>query len=364
MTGAAQRGDAPLLRGAPGSPYTRKMLAYLRYRGIPYRLLPPPLHELEQLWVQPGAAPTPVPGTRVSLLPTFYFPQPDGSLEAMLDSTFLIRRLERDYPEAPQVIPPDPALAMVDALLEDYADEWLTKAMFHFRWVFQDDIDKASKVLPRWRGFTAPQQVLEQMEVMFRERQISRLYVVGSNEETAGWIEDSYREFLDLFDGHLAAGRPYVLGDRPAACDFALFGQLTQLAGFDPTPMAETLRRAPRVFSWVEVTDDLSGWSLGDAEGGSWMAWEQAGERLRPWLAHLARGYVPVMLANAAAQGAGQEEFSVQLDGVRWSQRTFPYQVKCLQDLRGLRAGLEQGDRARFDELLAGTGCEALFQDG
>ena len=27
------------LKGAPGSPYTRKMLAYLRFRHIPYELL-------------------------------------------------------------------------------------------------------------------------------------------------------------------------------------------------------------------------------------------------------------------------------------------------------------------------------------
>ena len=73
---------------------------------------------------------------------------------------------------------------------------------------------------------------------MFAERQVGRLGVVGSNEVTAPVIEDSYRRLLRLLDAHLTDSR-FVLGGRPAASDFGLFGQLTQLAGFDPTPSGD-----------------------------------------------------------------------------------------------------------------------------
>ena len=113
-----------VLLGAPGSPYTRKMLAALRYRRIPYRLL-----------VGTHRTPTDLPKPKPQLLPTFYFTKDDGSIEAVVDSTPLLRRFERDYPDR-KLVPSDPAIAFLDYLLEDFADEWLTKAMFHYRWHF------------------------------------------------------------------------------------------------------------------------------------------------------------------------------------------------------------------------------------
>src|SRR5579862_5287091 len=87
------------LMGAPGSPYTRKMLAVLRYRRIPYALIHGSHRERPDL-----------PQPKVALLPTFYLPGPDGQVEAVVDSTPLIRRFEAEYPER-KVVPPDPALA-------------------------------------------------------------------------------------------------------------------------------------------------------------------------------------------------------------------------------------------------------------
>ena len=83
----------------------------------------------------------------VALIPVLVFPGEGGRAdEAMIDSTFQIKRLEKMF-AARSIIPPDPAIAFLDALLEDYADEWLTKPMFHYRWKYAADIHKASHVL-------------------------------------------------------------------------------------------------------------------------------------------------------------------------------------------------------------------------
>ncbi|MBD3646407.1 MAG: glutathione S-transferase N-terminal domain-containing protein, partial [Pseudomonadales bacterium] len=118
-------------KGAPGSPYTRKMLAYLRYRHIGYEFL-----------IGNQADDMGLPQPKVSLLPTFYLPNEQGELEAVVDSTPLIRRFEAEFPER-KTIPDHPVLAFINYLIEDYADEWLTKAMFHYRWYYDDDIRKA-----------------------------------------------------------------------------------------------------------------------------------------------------------------------------------------------------------------------------
>ena len=75
------------LRGAPGSPYTRKMLAVLRYRQIPYQLI---------LGTGLLNGKTALPQAKVQLAPTFYFRDEKGEYEAVVDSTPIIRRLEEE----------------------------------------------------------------------------------------------------------------------------------------------------------------------------------------------------------------------------------------------------------------------------
>lgn len=332
------------VRGSPGSPYTRKMLALLRFRRIPYR------------YIQCGMGDAGLPQPKVQLVPVFYFENDAGELDAEVDSTPIIRRLEDEYGDR-SVIPTDPASAFLNYLVEDYGDEWLTKAMFHYRWYYEADIDMAGSVLPHYDDVTQDDETIAQLKKIFSERQISRLYVVGSNDTTASVIEDSYKRFLDCLNEHLKT-YPFIMGHRPGSADFACFGQLTQLVQFDPTPAGIAAAGFPRVHAWVSKMEDLSGLEVTDD---AFIDPDEMPSTLKVLFSEIGRTYVPVMLANSAALDQGTDKVEATVEGKPWVQEPFPYQGKCLQWLRIEYAQLAEEDRGRVDAVLAGTGCEALL---
>jgi len=334
------------MMGAPGSPYTRKMRSALRYRQIPY------------LFIQqnsPDAAK--LPTAKVPLLPTFYLPDETGEIVPVTDSTPLIRRFEGAF-EGRSIIPHDPAMAFLDELLEDYADEWLTKCMFHYRWYHEADATKARRVLPHWGMVNVTNEQIAPVQKMIGDRQIARLGVVGSNDVTAPVIEESYRRFLSAFDAQLQNSR-FLFGDRPASSDFGLMGQLTCLALFDPTPMAVTLEYSPRIYAWTEVMEDLSGMEPADED---WAKPRDLPDTIRGLLAEVGYFHAPFLLANADAVERKAELVETEIAGSPWVQKPFPYQRKCLGWLRESYAKLDSTARSTVDDFLDGTGCEVLFE--
>lgn len=340
------------LMGAPGSPYTRKMLGVMRFRNIPYRL------ERSSRIPQgsEGAHRKERAEAKVPLLPTYYFKNDKGEEIAVTDSSPLIRRFEKDY-DGRSIIPSDPALAFIDMLLEDYGDEWLTKSMFHYRWYYDADIKKAGDILPRWGGINAPEDQSRAIGDFIRERQISRLSYVGSNEVTKPTIEESFKRFIKLLDAHLT-DQPFLMGERPGSADFAVYGQLTCLALFDPTPQAIILDLAPRVYAWVEVVEDLSGYMVSDDD---WLDIDNPPQTLKAILAEVGRIYAPYLIGNAKAVMEKANKLEMVLDGRPWEQNPFTYQAKCLQWLREAYGALGDKDRGRVDSVLEGTGVLQLF---
>jgi glutathione S-transferase len=336
------------LIGSPGSPYTRKMLALLRYRRIPYQMI----------WSDPNAVlqERGIEVPKLVFLPTFLFQDEAGNAVARSDSTPIIREFEDAYPDR-CVVPTDPALAFIDYLLEDFADEWCTKYMFHYRWHPAEDADNAGSVLPLYMQPSLPVEQWQQLKTFFTDRQIGRLRYVGSNDDTAPIIDASYRRLLQALEHHFGE-LPFLLGRRPGACDFALFGQFSQLVGFDPTPRAIAHELSSRTVAWVDLMEDHSGLS---PQAQDWQAPEDLPDSLKGILAEVGRGYVPALLANARAVQAGEKQWQAVIDGCNWSQQAFPYQAKCLGWIRQQYQALADSDKARVDKLLSGTGCEELL---
>jgi glutathione S-transferase len=331
------------LLGVPGSPYTRKMLALLRYRRIPYRML----------WGAHSDPPTNYPSPKVKLLPTFYFPSANGP-EAVVDSTPIIQRLEAEHADH-SVIPDDPLLGFLAQLIEDFADEWLTKAMFHYRWHYAEDAAHAAPMLIFSQHPQLGAGKAKHMSDAFAQRQISRLPVVGSSEVTAPVIESSYQRLVGIMD-RIIEREGFVLGARPASADFAIYGQLTQLGLVDPTPARWLEQHSPRLRAWLDRVEDLSGHAPTQ-----WLPRTEITHHVGELLSEIGRRYAPFLLANAHAMVNGQSEFETRIDGQPWVQAVFPYQGKCLAILRQARLGLAPDVRQALDHVLSGTGCEALF---
>ena len=339
--------DHPLvLAGQYGSPYSLKMRAVLRYRQIPFR------------WVLRDSKWDDLPDPPVRLIPVIVYPNPDGSHgEATIDSSPQIMRLEREF-KGRSVVPTDPALAFIDSLIEDFGDEWVTKAMYHYRWAYQGDIDKAGQLLPISRNLQQGSDEHQQAREFITTRQIGRRELVGSTELNTPIIEGSYERTLDIMQ-ELFATQDFVLGDRPGRGDFGIFGQFTQLVKWDPTPMTVATKRAIKTINWTDRMDDLS-WLPVEGDDG-WVTLEDLPTATRKLLGEIGRSYSPFMIANAQALMSGADEVVCEIDGQTYRQGPFAYQGKCLKWLRDEFSALTEGDQARVRAALDGTGCEILL---
>lgn len=143
------------------------------------------------------------------------------------DSTFILKEFD-DYAFERRLNPRSERLRFLCDLLEDFCDEYLTKAMYFYRWGFARDAAKAATWVGTMHAVNAEEGVVKDVSREFSKRQIDRLpVVVGNNlKDSKLEIEDFYVRFLRLLDDHLKAGFMFLLGDRPCAADFAAFGQL------------------------------------------------------------------------------------------------------------------------------------------
>ena len=333
--------------GNVASPYTRKMIAYLRYKRIPFEVIwGQPEEVLEKMNIQP---PKPV------LLPVFIL-EKEGEEQAVTDSTPLIRYFENLYPER-SVLPKNPVMNFINYVLEDFGDEWCTKYMFHYRWHFEEDADNAGTILPLGINSTLNDKDLSFFKEYFAKRQIERLWVVGSSDNTAEFIDRSYKTILSIFEKHFKE-QPFLLGCNPSSCDFAVYGQFTQLIGFDPTPRRIAYELSPRTVAWVSTLEDRGGLEFSAEEN----TLDNLSESIHDLFKELSISYIPTMIENHRAISNGEKEWKVDLDGYQWKQKSFPYQAKCLDWIRAEYQNLASDHKEDIFNFLKDNNCESLVE--
>ncbi len=317
--------------GAEESPYSVKVRAYLHYKKLPYQ------------WLSRRDAPDLYHAhAKLPLIPLVITPDETG----LQDSTPIINTIEASQPE-PSILPDDPVCRFISTLLEEFADEWGNKWMFHYRWAREPDQLACSRRLAELMAPDQSEASLSAAAATIRERMVDRVWFVGSSPQTAQQIEDSFKDTLALLEPHFARF-PYLFGGRPALADFGLWGQLYN-AHRDPTPRRIMEHQAPQTSAWLT--------RMGNPEAvGEFVSFSELSPTLRPLLVDQVAGlFLPWSDANAQAIDADAASFRVSLRSGEWHQKPQKYHARSLQALR--EAYQQLSDNQLLNEVLDDSGC-------
>ena len=225
------------LFGAETSAYSTKMRSYLKYKGVAFDWTPRTEVSEDEI-------------RRVSRFPTLPV-LVTASGFAVHDTTPMMEALEADSPE-PSAMPADPALAFLVCVLEEYADAWLAKTVFHYRWTRKKDQRLAAqRSIDDYYVTTPPssadRKAAEERAIETMGAQLKTMQLEG---ELGDVLEKSLKRFVRLLDEHLKK-HLFIFGERPSMADFAIAGQLIQMLK-DPTPAKVIEKEGPFVVKWCE----------------------------------------------------------------------------------------------------------------
>ncbi|ACT60664.1 glutathione S-transferase family protein [Hirschia baltica] len=278
------------LFGAETSAFSIKLRSYMRYKGLEHEWLVRTSENEETLKEVARFATLPVLVTANGF--------------AVHDTTPTIEALEADSPN-PEAIPEDLSCAFLAAVLEDYADLWLSKAVMQYRWGRKKDQKEAAiRAFDEYFVSEKPENRKEMLQDSI-ERMMDMFPSMGLNKEMGGVVEKSFKRFVKLLNVHLEK-HLFIFGGRPSIADFGLAAQLGQLLK-DPTPAKIIEKEGPFVKAWCEFMDDPK-------PNGPFEPLADLTETLAPLFSkELAITFLPWAAANLEASLSRQEEVTVVL---------------------------------------------------
>ncbi len=245
------------------SPYTQKIVAYLKYKNIPYKEEAPSLFTLAtKIKKKVGKI----------VMPTVI--TPDG--QWLQDSTEIIDRLEKQFTDKP-VIPSTPAQRIASHLLETHGDEWLIMPALHYRWSKPKSADFAIDEFGRYGAPWLPGFLRRLCGVHLSKMMKAHLPRVGAVGDTREGVEIFTESLIAQLNTHFEQ-YDYLLGGHPCLGDFALFGPLYAHLYRDPGS-AYLFEQAPHTVAWIGRLLNPS-----TTEGGSFLPNDEVPETLTPIL--------------------------------------------------------------------------------
>jgi glutathione S-transferase len=163
----------------------------------------------------------------------------DGRM--LIDSTDIAHEIERLFPE-PAILPSDPRLQGLSHALEDWSDEALYFLGLYFQW-----IEPRGKPMVRKAFGATPLGIAARL--FYRRRIAAQLRGQGTGRKAHTHLTaDLRREFTSL--AAMLGDQPFLLGDRPYLCDFAVNAQLVYMSR--PPGSAEVLREYGVLGAYME----------------------------------------------------------------------------------------------------------------
>ena len=322
-----------IVYGTDCSYYTGKLEAYLRAKGIAYRLEPFSPSNLARA------------GRHTGVMQIPQVECPDGTW--LVDTTLIIEHFERTRPE-PVLHATDPATSFVSLLLEDYADEWLWRPAMHYRWSFPE----TARLMSAWLAeHVAERRVPAWLKRRFWRTRQYRTFVRGDgvSSETRAAVEASYLQTLHALEA-IFRTRPYVLGARPTEADFGFFASMFRHFFSDPAPGRLMRERAPGVHEWVARMWNGRPERFAGAPVPSGLPSD-----LAPLLDAVASIYLPYLDANAQAYAEGRKRVRHRVQGVEFDEPVKPYRVWCRDRLSRRLADLDAAARAAVEQAFGSS---------
>lgn len=161
--------------------------------------------------------------------------------EWLVDSTDIAYQLDRRFPDPP-IIPASPKDRGLCHAIEEWADESLYFIGLYYQWY-----EPAGRAMvPRAFGKSLLGRVAYRV---YLHRILGQLKGQGTLRKPPDHVRADLDRHLGAVEAMIEPG-PFVFGDAPILCDFALFGQLAYLAR---TPVAGTaLKARPALLGYIE----------------------------------------------------------------------------------------------------------------